>query len=73
MHSIRVISFVVAAMLAASANSQDLNGTFLTGYFEETFKVHNNWTVRPTFTTRTAIVLAKPWTTAMGIERFTRP
>jgi hypothetical protein len=42
MRSIRVISFVVAALLAASANSQDLNGSFSTGSLGETFKLHNN-------------------------------
>ena len=42
MRSIQVISFVVAALLAASANSQDLNGSFSTGSFGETFKLHNN-------------------------------
>jgi len=42
MRSIQVISFVVAALLAASANSQDLNGSFSTGSLGETFKLHNN-------------------------------
>jgi hypothetical protein len=42
MRSIQVISFVVAALLAASANSQDLNGSFSTGYSGETFKLRNN-------------------------------
>jgi hypothetical protein len=42
MRSIQVISFVVAALLAASANSQELNGSFSTGSLGETFKLHNN-------------------------------
>src|ERR1700690_1088030 len=42
MRRIQVISFVVAALLAASANSQDLNGSFSTGPFGETFRVQGN-------------------------------
>jgi hypothetical protein len=42
MRSIRLISFVAAALLAASANSQDLNGSFSTGALGEKFKLHNN-------------------------------
>src|SRR5271168_3201307 len=42
MRRIQVISFVVAALLAASANSQDLNGSFSTGPFGETFKVEGH-------------------------------
>jgi hypothetical protein len=42
MRSIQVISFIVAALLAASANSQELNGSFSTGSLGETFKLHNN-------------------------------
>ena len=42
MRRIQVISFLVAALLAASANSQDLNGSFSTGPFGETFRVQGN-------------------------------
>ena len=42
MRSMQVIAFVVAALLAASANSQDLNGSFSTGPFGETFKAEGH-------------------------------
>ncbi len=42
MRRIQVIAFVVAALLAASANSQDLNGSFSTGSLGETFRVEGH-------------------------------
>jgi hypothetical protein len=42
MRSIEGIVFLVAALLAASANAQDFNGSFSTGPFNETFKVHGH-------------------------------
>jgi hypothetical protein len=42
MRRIQVISFVVAALLTASANSQDLTGSFSTGPLGDTFKVQGH-------------------------------
>jgi len=42
MHLSRVIPFVAAALLTASANAQSLSGSFSTGPFGETFTVHGN-------------------------------
>jgi hypothetical protein len=42
MPSIRMIAFVVAALPVAAANSQDLNGSFSTGHYGETFKVQGH-------------------------------
>jgi hypothetical protein len=42
MRRIPAISFVAAALLAASANAQNLGGSFSTGPFGETFTIHDN-------------------------------
>ena len=42
MRSIRIIAFIVAALPAAAANSQDLNGSFSTDRYGETFKLQGH-------------------------------
>jgi len=42
MRTIQAIAFVVAALPAASASSQDLNGSFSTGRYGETFTLQGH-------------------------------